>query len=99
MEQKTLKELVQELGEYGISSSSLARICGINPGQMRHYVYDVKKPSPHTIRRINDGVKSFADELQSFILIASESTDAPPPQPVLEPEWTPGTTSIPVKTT
>lgn len=71
MEQKTLKELVQELGEYGISSSSLARICGINPGQMRHYVYDVKKPSPHTIRRINDGVKSFANELLSTLVVES----------------------------
>lgn len=71
MEQKTLKELVNEFGKYGISSSSLARICGINPGQMRHYVYDVKKPSQHTIRRINDAVKSFANELLSTLVVES----------------------------
>lgn len=99
MGQKSLKELVNELGKYGISSNSLARICGINPGQMRHYVYDVKKPSTQTIRRINDGVKSFACGLQSFNMAESgATTDAPPPQPVPEPEWTPGTTSIPIKT-
>jgi len=100
MEQKTLKELVNELGKYGISPNSLARICEINPGQMRHYVYGVKKPSPQTIRRINDGVQSFAYGLQSFNLAEpAETTDAPPPQPVPEPEWTPGTKSVPTKTT
>lgn len=71
MEQKTLKEVVKEFGKYGISSNSLARICGINPGQMRHYVYDVKKPSAQTIRRINDGVKSFAYDLQAIIVTES----------------------------
>ena len=98
MEQKTLKELVRELGRYGISSSSLARICGINPGQMRHYVYDVKRPSPYTIKRIDSGIKSFADTLQSFSLVESEPSQNPPSTVVPEPDWTPGTTHIPVKT-
>ena len=68
MEQKSLKELVNELGKYGISSNSLARICGINPGQMRHYVYDVKKPSHITIEKINKGLKTFVNALSSFTI-------------------------------
>lgn len=72
MEQKTLKELVNELGQYGISSSSLARICGINPGQMRHYMYGVKQPSQRTLDKINDGLSRFGNHILSWHIIHEE---------------------------
>ena len=68
MEQKTLKELVQELGQYGISSSSLARICGINPGQIRHYIYNVKQPSQRTLDKINNGLLVFSTRISNITI-------------------------------
>lgn len=66
MEGKTLKGLVEWLGDYGISANSLARICGINPGQMRQYMADIKRPSQKTLNKINEGTARFAATLTDY---------------------------------
>jgi predicted RNase H-like HicB family nuclease len=48
-----------------INQSSLARIVGINEGQMRQYAAGVKNPTKRTLERIETGVKEYANELQS----------------------------------
>ena len=48
-----------------LNQSSLARISGINTGQMRQYVSGVKHPTKKTLQRIESGLKRYADELQS----------------------------------
>jgi hypothetical protein len=48
-----------------LNQSSLARICGINEGQMRQYVAGVKHPSKRTLERIETGIRKYAGELQS----------------------------------
>jgi predicted RNase H-like HicB family nuclease len=48
-----------------INQSSLARISGINEGQMRQYAAGVKNPTKRTLERIEYGLKGYARELQS----------------------------------
>ena len=48
-----------------LNQSSLARISGINTGQMRQYVSGVKRPTKRTLQRIELGLKSYAAQLQS----------------------------------
>lgn len=48
-----------------LNQSSLARIAGINTGQMRQYASGVKHPTKSTLQRIELGLKSYARELQS----------------------------------
>ena len=48
-----------------LNQSSLARISGINTGQMRQYASGVKRPTKRTLQRIESGLKRYADELQS----------------------------------
>jgi predicted RNase H-like HicB family nuclease len=48
-----------------LNQSSLARISGINAGQMRQYASGVKHPTKRTLQRIETGLKSYAVELQS----------------------------------
>jgi len=48
-----------------LNQSSLARIAGINAGQMRQYVAGVKHPTKRTLQRIESGLKRYAGELQS----------------------------------
>lgn len=48
-----------------INQSSLARIAGINEGQMRQYVSGVKHPKKRTLEKIELGLKNYAHELQS----------------------------------
>ena len=47
-----------------LNQSSLARIVGINEGQMRQYASGVKHPTKRTLERIETGVKQYARELQ-----------------------------------
>ena len=50
---------------YGtLNQSSLARISGINTGQMRQYASGIKRPTKRTLQRIETGLKRYADELQ-----------------------------------
>ncbi|MCL1973365.1 MAG: hypothetical protein FWG54_00940 [Bacteroidetes bacterium] len=48
-----------------LNQSSLARISGINTGQMRQYTSGVKRPTKRTLQRIETGLKRYAFELQS----------------------------------
>ena len=48
-----------------LNQSSLARISGINTGQMRQYASGVKRPTKRTLQRIESGLKRYAVELQS----------------------------------
>ena len=48
-----------------LNQSSLARISGINTGQMRQYASGVKRPTKKTLQRIESGLKRYANELQS----------------------------------
>ena len=61
---KDLSALV-EAHCYFINQSSLARIAGINQGQMRQYISGVKRPTKKTLERIETGVRRYASELQS----------------------------------
>jgi predicted RNase H-like HicB family nuclease len=49
-----------------ISQSGLARIAGINEGQMRQYVSGIKNPSKKTLERIEEGLRKYATELSSI---------------------------------
>jgi len=48
-----------------LNQSSLARISGINTGQMRQYASGIKRPTERTLQRIELGLKRYAFELQS----------------------------------
>ncbi|MCL2738949.1 MAG: hypothetical protein FWE30_05840 [Bacteroidales bacterium] len=48
-----------------LNQSSLARISGINTGQMRQYASGMKRPTKRTLQRIELGLKRYAFELQS----------------------------------
>ena len=48
-----------------LNQSSLARISGINTGQMRQYTSGVKRPTKRTLQRIESGLRRYADELRS----------------------------------
>jgi predicted RNase H-like HicB family nuclease len=61
---RDIASLIEAYGDF-INQSSLARITGINEGQMRKYVSGVKQPSKKTLERIETGVKQYASELQS----------------------------------
>ena len=49
-----------------LNQSSLARISGINTGQMRQYASGVKRPTKRTLERIELGLKRYAFELQTI---------------------------------
>ncbi|MDR0734034.1 MAG: hypothetical protein LBF08_08290 [Dysgonamonadaceae bacterium] len=61
---KDIPSLVEAYNDF-INQSSLARIAGINEGQMRQYASGVKHPTKRTLERIEAGVKQYACELQS----------------------------------
>ncbi|MDR2684834.1 MAG: hypothetical protein LBB53_05585 [Prevotellaceae bacterium] len=60
-----IQSLVEAYGDF-INQSSLARIAGINEGQMRQYVSGVKSPTKRTLKRIESGVREYAEELRSI---------------------------------
>ena len=49
-----------------LNQSSLARISGINTGQMRQYASGVKRPTKRTLQRIESGLKRYAVDLQAI---------------------------------
>jgi predicted RNase H-like HicB family nuclease len=63
-----IQTLVEAYGDF-INQSSLARIAGINAGQMRQYVSGVKNPTKRTLKRIESGVKEYAEELHSIAFL------------------------------
>ena len=58
-----IPSLVSGYGD-SISQSSLARIAGINESQMRQYVSGIKKASPKILKRVEEGIHKYADDLK-----------------------------------
>jgi predicted RNase H-like HicB family nuclease len=52
-----------------INQSSLARISGINESLMRQYVSGIKKASPGTLQRVQNGIRKYSDTLRSVQFI------------------------------
>ena len=50
---------------YAFTLSGLERITGINQKQLGHYVSGYRKPSAKTIRRMEEGIHSFCDQLRA----------------------------------
>ncbi len=50
---------------YAFSLAGLERITGINQKQLGHYVSGFRKPSPKTVKKIEDGIKKFTQELSA----------------------------------
>ena len=63
----TVAELLETLSPY-ISARALARICDINESQMLQYKAGIKKISPANIARINEKLRTFADEISGYTL-------------------------------
>ena len=51
--------------EFGLTANDVARICGINPSQMRQYERGIRNPGPETRERIKSGLEAFADRLKN----------------------------------
>ena len=52
-----------------LSLAGLERITGINQRQLSHYVNGTNRPSKQTIKRINNSLHSFANELSQVHLL------------------------------
>lgn len=63
----TVGELLEALSPY-ISARALARICGMSESQMLQYKAGIKKISPRNIARINEKLRTFADEISGYTL-------------------------------
>jgi len=50
---------------YAFTLSGLERITGINQKQLGHYVSGYRKPSAKTVRRMEEGIHSFCDQLRA----------------------------------
>jgi predicted RNase H-like HicB family nuclease len=61
---RDIASFIEAYGNF-INQSCLARITGINEGQMRQYVSGVKQPTKKTMQRIETGLKHYACEIQS----------------------------------
>ena len=66
-EYQTVAELLDALAPY-ISARALARICGMSESQMLQYKSGYKKISPRNIARINEKLRTFADEISGYTL-------------------------------
>jgi hypothetical protein len=65
---KDIPSLVEAYNGF-INQSNLARIAGINEGQMRQYAAGVKRPTKRPLKRIETGIKHYARELQSVAFV------------------------------
>ena len=63
----TVGELLEALSPY-ISARALARICGMSESQMLQYKGGFKKISPRNIARINEKLRTFAEEISGYTL-------------------------------
>ena len=50
---------------YAFSLAGLERITGVNQKQLGHYISGYRKPSNKTIRKIEDGIHRFSEQLAS----------------------------------
>ena len=63
----TVAELLEALAPY-ISARALARICDMSESQMLQYKAGFKQISTRNIARINEKLRTFADELSAMSL-------------------------------
>lgn len=63
----TLEDMLTALSPY-ISARALARICGMSESQMLQYKAGIKKISPKNIAKINEKLRTFADEISGYTL-------------------------------
>ena len=63
----TVAELLEALAPY-ISARALARICDMSESQMLQYKAGIKKISPKNIARINENLRTFANEISGYTL-------------------------------
>ena len=54
---------------YAFTLAGLERITGINQKQLGHYISGYRKPSEKTIRKIEAGIHSFSNQLNSVRFI------------------------------
>ena len=64
---QTVAELLEVLSPY-ISARALARICDMSESQMLQYKGGFKKISPKNIARINEKMRTFANEISGYTL-------------------------------
>ena len=50
---------------YAFTLAGLERITGVNQKQLGHYISGYRKPSDKTIRKIEDGIHRFSEQLAS----------------------------------
>lgn len=60
-----IPSLVSGYGET-INQSNLARISGINESLMRQYASGIKKPSQKVMKRIENGLHRYADDIRNI---------------------------------
>lgn len=66
----TVGELLEALSPY-ISARALARIVGMSESQMLQYKAGIKNISPQNIARINNKLRTFADEISGYTLMGT----------------------------
>lgn len=54
---------------YAFTLAGLERITGINQKQLGHYISGYRKPSEKTVRKIDERIHAFAEELSSVRFI------------------------------
>ena len=54
---------------YAFTLAGLSRITGINQGQLSHYINGTSVPRPSSIRKIQNGIRAFAIDLQAVNLL------------------------------
>jgi predicted RNase H-like HicB family nuclease len=54
---------------YAFTLSGLERITGVNQRQLSHYINGVKKPGERTVRKIENRIHVFANEISSVCFV------------------------------
>ena len=52
-----------------LSLAGLERLTGINQGQLSHYATGRKKPGPKTVKKIEQSLRNFAEDLKQVELL------------------------------
>lgn len=54
---------------YAFTLAGLERITGVNQKQLGHYISGVRKPSERTIRKIEERIHAFGEEISSVSFV------------------------------
>lgn len=52
-----------------LSLAGLQSITGVNQGQLSHYINGTSKPRPSTVKKIEDGLRKFGNEISQVELV------------------------------